>query len=148
MSMELRPFGDSDYDLLRALEEQEDVWENVGPLLLPQPGNHLFAIVESGTAIGVGGLVRSPVLQGKDYELVCALFSEAQLRGLALKACQLLLEWAFTSAKIERVISSIDNQNEGARSIAVKLGMRELPSNIPGRTLYAKDRFPRSASRR
>jgi len=140
MSMELRPFGDSDYDLLRALEEQEDVWEYVGPLLLPQEGNHLFAIVESGAAVGVGGLVRSPVLEGNDYELVCALFSEAQLRGLALRACELILDWAFKKTTIERVVSSIDNQNEGARSIAVKLGMRELPSRIPGRTLYVRYR--------
>jgi RimJ/RimL family protein N-acetyltransferase len=140
--VELRPLDDSHDELLRSLEEQDDVWQYVGPLLLPQEGNHLFAIVEAGVTVGIGGLVRSPELRENDFELLCAMRSEVQLRGLALRACQLILVWAFETAKLERVISCIDGDNEGARSIAIKLGMQELRVIPPGRTVYVQYAHP------
>jgi RimJ/RimL family protein N-acetyltransferase len=140
--VELRPLDDSHNDLLHSLEEQDDVWEYVGPLLLPQEGNHLFAIVEGGVTVGIGGLVRSPELRENDFELLCAMRSEVQLRGLALRACQVILAWAFETAKLERVISCIDGDNEGARSIAIKLGMKELRVIPPSRTVYVKYAHP------
>ncbi len=145
--MELRPLDDSHYELLRSLEEQDDVWESVGPLLLPQEGSHLFAINEGQVTVGIGGLVRSRALAGNDFELVCAMREEAQLRGLAMRASQLILAWAFDTAKLERVIASIDNDNEGARSIALKLGMKELCPLPPGRTVYVKYRDERDGNR-
>jgi RimJ/RimL family protein N-acetyltransferase len=138
--VELRPLDDSHYDLLRSLEEQDDVWESVGPLLLPQEGSHLFAINEGQVTVGIGGLVKSRALEGTDVELVCALRSEAQMRGLTMRASQLLLAWAFDTAKLERVIACIDDDNEGARSIALKLGMRELGPMPPRKTVYVKYR--------
>ena len=138
--MELRPFDDSHYALLSLLEEQDDVWESVGRRLLPEEGNHLFAITEGSVALGIGGLVKSQVLDGKDFEVVCALRSEAQAQGLALRASQLLLAWAFDTAKLDRVIACVDDDNEAGRSIALKIGMRELCPLPPGRTVYVKDR--------
>jgi RimJ/RimL family protein N-acetyltransferase len=141
--VELRPLDASHDALLRSLEEQEDVWEFVGPLLLPQEGSHLFAIVEAGVPIGVGGLVPSPHVRD-EVELVCALLEPAQLRGLALRACQLLLAWAFDTARLERVITVIDAHNQGARSVALKLGMRESETLPQSRTVYVKDRDRRT----
>jgi RimJ/RimL family protein N-acetyltransferase len=141
--MELRPLDDSYYDLLQLLEEQEDVWEFVGPLLIPQEGSHLFTIVEGATPLGIGGIVPSPSVPGNEFELVCALRAEAQAQGLALKACQLLLAWAFDTAKLARVITCIDDRNEGARTVATKLGMTQLELRVPGRTVYAKQREAR-----
>ena len=138
--MELRPLDDSHYELIRSLEEQDDVWEFVGPLLLPQEGNHLFAIVEGLSTLGIGGLVRSQALGADEFELLCALKSEVQQRGLALRACELVLAWAFETAKLERVISSIDDDNEGARSVAAKLGMKPLATGAPNRTVYVRYR--------
>ena len=139
--MELRPLKPSDAELLEALQQQDDVWEFVGQLPEGQGDrSRLFAIVEGPLALGVGGLVKSHALDGKDLEVLCAMRSEAQRRGLAKRACELILDWAFDTAKVDRVIASIDDHNEGARSIATKIGMKELCAQPPNRTVYVKYR--------
>ena len=139
--MELRPLTGADSGLLDALQQQDDVWEFVGQLPDGQGDrSRLFAVVEGQVAVGVGGLVKSHALEGKDLEVLCVLRSEAQRRGLAKRACELILAWAFDTAKVDRVIASIDDHNEGARSIATKIGMKELCAAPPGRTVYVKYR--------
>ena len=143
--MELRPLTSADSGLLETLQQQDDVWEFVGQLPDGQGGGdrtRLFAVVEGQVAVGVGGLVKSHALEGKDLEVLCVLRSEAQRRGLAKRACELILAWAFDTAKVERVIACIDDHNEGARSIATKIGMKELSALPPGRTVYVKYREP------
>jgi RimJ/RimL family protein N-acetyltransferase len=141
--MELRPLTASDAGLLRALQLQDDVWEFVGQLPEEEgERSRLFAVVEGPLAVGVGGLVKSHALDGKDLEVLCVMRSEAQRRGLARRACELILTWAFETAKVERVIACIDDHNEGARSIATKIGMKELCALPPGRTVYVKYREP------
>jgi RimJ/RimL family protein N-acetyltransferase len=139
--MKLRPITPSDADLLQALQQQDDVWEFVGQL----PEGHgdrsrLFVVMEDQLAVGVGGLVPSHALEGKDLEVLCVMRSEAQRRGLAKRACELILDWAFDTAKVDRVIASIDDHNEGARSIATKIGMKELCAQPPNRTVFVKYR--------
>ena len=146
--MDLQPLNTSHDALLRSLQEQDDVWEFVGPLPEREEGggdaHRLFAVIEGQVAVGIGGLVRSQALDGKDFEVLCAMRSEAQRRGLAKHACQLILAWAFDTANLERVIACIDDDNEGARSIATKLGMKELCAMPPSRTVYVKYRDERS----
>src|SRR2546430_17678158 len=93
--------------LFRSLEQQEDVWEFVGTLPLPDEENphHLFAIIEGQASEGVAGLVRSQALGGTDFELLCALRSEAQGRGLAKEACKLAMAWASHTAKLDPAMS-------------------------------------------
>jgi len=140
--VELRPLDPSDDELLSALEQQDDVWEFVGTLPLPDEENphHLFAIVDGKTSLGVAGLVRSQALEGKDFEVLCALRSEAQGRGLAKQACALVMAWGFDTLKLERVIACIGDGNDGARSIATKIGMTEFGAGPSGMTVYVKDR--------
>ena len=147
--MELRPLDDSHAELLRSLQEQDDVWEFVGALPLPREEegghtHHLFAILEDRVPLGIGGLVTSQGLGEDDFELLCVLKSEAQRRGFAKRACDLLLGWAFGTAKLERVIACIDDANEGARSIATKLGMKAVKAMPAGRTVYVKYRDERA----
>jgi len=143
--VELRPLSPSDDELLSSLEQQEDVWEFVGTLPLPddEHPHHLFAIIVGQASVGVAGLVRSQALDGTDFELLCALRSEAQGQGFAKEACRLAMAWAFDTAKLERVIACIGDGNDGARAIATKLGMTELCSGPPGMTVYVKDRGKR-----
>src|SRR5213594_1879731 len=54
---------------------------------------------------------------------------------------------AFDTAKVERVIACIDDNNEGARTIAKKIGMKELCALPPRRTVYVKYRDERSLMR-
>ncbi len=145
--MELRPLNEFDHELLISLQRQDDVWEHVGTL--PDPAeagtHHLFAIVQGPVGLGFAGLLRSRAANADDFELVCAMRSEVQTRGMAKQACQLVLDWAFQTARLERVIASIDDSNEPARAIAGKLGMTELGQQRPNRTVYVKYRDERSA---
>jgi len=147
--MELLPLNASHDALLRSLQLQDDVWEFVGPLPEPEQDDkhRLFAVMEGQIPIGIGGLIRSQAFDGKDFEVLCALRSEAQRRGLAKRACELILTWAFDTAKVERVIACIDDNNEGARTIAKKIGMKELCALLPRRTVYVKYRDERSLTR-
>lgn len=146
--MELRPLTPSDGDLLLALQQQDDVWEFVGQLPEGQGDrSRLFVVMEGSLAVGVGGLVPSHALEGRDLEVLCVMRSEAQRRGLAKRACELILDWAFDTAKVDRVIASIDDHNEGARSIASKIGMKELCAQPPNRTVYVKYRDAQTGSR-
>ncbi|HUC40298.1 MAG TPA: GNAT family N-acetyltransferase [Gemmatimonadales bacterium] len=147
--MELRPLDDSHADLLTSLQQQEDVWESIGtlPVSTRDRGDHVFAIVEGPVALGFAGLVKSQAAGGDDFELLCALRSEAQTRGMAKQACQLVLGWAFQTAKLERVIACIDEGNQPARAIAGKLGMKELGQQKPNRIVYVKYREAPAESR-
>jgi len=138
--MELLPLNASHDALLHSLQLQDDVWEFVGPLPEPEQDekHRLFAVMEGEVPIGIGGLIRSQAFEGKDFEVMCALRSEAQRRGLAKRACELILTWAFDTAKVDRVIACIDDHNEGARTIATKIGMKELCALPPHRTVYVK----------
>lgn len=139
--MELRPLDDSHADLLTSLQQQEDVWESIGtlPVSTRERSDHVFAIMDGPVALGFAGLVKSHAPGGgDDFELLCALRSEAQTRGMAKQACQLVLDWAFQTAKLERVIACIDEGNQPARAIANKLGMKEAGTEKPNRIIYVK----------
>ncbi|HLZ44742.1 MAG TPA: GNAT family N-acetyltransferase [Gemmatimonadales bacterium] len=140
--MDIRPLDDSHTDLLSSLQQQEDVWEFIGTLPVSSQGrrDHVFAVMEGPVALGFAGLIKSQAAGADDYELLCAMRSEAQLRGVAKQACQLVLSWAFDTAKLERVIACIDDANQAARAIAGKLGMTELSRQSPNRTVYVKYR--------
>lgn len=143
--MELRPLGIADQDLLTSLEEQEDVWEFIGtlPLVPDGDGPSLFAVVEGKASVGIAGLVPSRALGASDFELLCAMKAEVQARGFAKQACKLVMTWAFDTAKLERVIACIDEANQPARTIAAKLGMKEMGTASPKRTVYVKYRDER-----
>lgn len=145
--MKLRPIAPSDQDLLASLEEQEDVWEYIGslPVAPADQAPPLFAVVEGQTSVGIAGLVPSRALGGNDFEVLCAMKAEVQTRGYAKQACQLVMDWAFDTAKLERVIACIDDGNEAARTIATKLGMKEMGTASPRRTVYVKYRSERRA---
>jgi RimJ/RimL family protein N-acetyltransferase len=125
-----------------SLEQQDDVWEFIGTLPLPDEDHphHLFTIVDGQAKVGVAGLVKSSALDGTDFEVLCALRSEAQGRGYAKQACKLAMAWGFDTLKLDRIIACIGDGNDGARSIATKLGMTELCSGPPGSTVYVKAR--------
>ena len=144
--MELRPLDLSHDDLLTELQQQEDVWEFIGavPLSGFESGNHVFAIVDGPNELGFTGLFKSQAAGREDYEVLCATRSEAQQHGIATQACQLLLDWALDTAKMERVIACIDEGNQPARTIATKIGMREEGRATDGRLLYVKYGKPKS----
>jgi RimJ/RimL family protein N-acetyltransferase len=139
--MELRPLDESHAELLTSLQQQEDVWEFIGTLPVSARGrDHVFAVMDGAVGLGFAGLIRTQAAGGDDVELLCAMRSEAQLRGVAKQACQLVLAWAFDTAKFERVLACIDETNQAARAIADKLGMSELGRQSANRIIYVKYR--------
>jgi RimJ/RimL family protein N-acetyltransferase len=140
--MELRPLDESHESLLTSLQQQDDVWDFVGsaPLAAYDPDNHAFAIVQDDVGLGFAGLFRTQAAGRDDYEILCATRSEVQHRGVARQACELLLDWALKTARMERVIACIDASNQPARTIARKIGMKEMGSDSSGRIIYAKYR--------
>src|SRR2546428_8393666 len=125
--MELLPLNASHDALLRSLQLQDDVWEFVGPLPEPEQDDkhRLFAVMEGQIPIGIGGLIRSQAFDGKDFEVLCALRSEAQRRGPGKPAREVVLTWALDTAQVERVIARIADNNESARTIAQNIGMQQ-----------------------
>lgn len=146
--MELRPLSESHTALLNSLQLQDDVWEFIGTLPGPEAraAHHLFAVMEGPVPLGFAGLLKSHATEANDFELVCAMRSEVQTRGMAKQACQLALDWAFNTAKLDRVIACIDDANEAARAIAGKLGMTTLGPKRPNRTVYVKYRDERASA--
>src|SRR2546422_10130601 len=147
--MELLPLNASHDALLRSLQLQDDVWEFVGPLPEPEQDDkhRLFAVMEGQIPIGIGGLIRSQAFDGKDFEVLCALRSEAQRRGLAKRACELILTWGFDTAQGGRGIARIDDKNERARPIGKKNGMKEVWAPPPPRNPHVKERGGRRPAR-
>src|SRR3989442_8230390 len=121
--MELLPLNASHDALLRSLQLQDDVWEFVGPLPEPEQDDkhRLFAVMEGQIPIGIGGLIRSQAFDGKDFDVLCALRSEAQRRGLPKRACQLRLTLGFDTANVGHGIALVFYNNERARPIAKKI---------------------------
>lgn len=147
MTVELRPLDPSHDALLTSLQQQEDVWEFIGTLPVSARGSErssrVFAVMDGPAALGFAGLVKSQAAGADDFELLCAMRSDAQQRGVAKQACQLVLDWAFKTEKLERVIACIDQTNHPARTIAGKLGMQELGPQSSNRVIYVKYRNPR-----
>src|SRR5437773_12554377 len=112
--MELLPLDASHDALLQSLQVQEDVWEFLGPL--PEPGaggtDRLFVVVEGRVPLGIGGLVRSQAVDGKDVEVLCAMRSEAQRPGLAKRAAESTPTSALGTAKAPPGISRLDDHND------------------------------------
>src|SRR5207247_10321031 len=131
--MVLLPLDASHDALLQSLQVQEDVWEFLGPL--PEPGEgsteRLFVVMEGRVPIGIGGLIRSQAFDGKDFEVLCALRSEAQRRGLAKRACELIPISACATPTGERVTACIDDNNEGARTHAHKNRRQDMGAPPP-----------------
>lgn len=148
MALQLQPLDESQISLLSDLLLQDDVWEFIGtvPLSALDKGNHGFAIMDGDVGLGFVGLFKSQAAGTDDLELLCATRTEAQHRGLAKQACQLVLEWAFDTARLPRVIACIDESNQPARAIASKLGMTVLGPAADQRIIYVKYRDEKARS--
>jgi RimJ/RimL family protein N-acetyltransferase len=108
----------------------------------------LWPLVEksSGQVIGHCGLSDKDVEGELEIELVVVLARQAWGKGYATEISRALLDFAFETAGLERVIALIDPQNETSQHMALKVGMEfERQVTRPGgtvRDLYAIMRPP------
>lgn len=76
---------------------------------------------------GLGPLEFSP----KEIELFCGLSESYWGRGIAVEACQAVLDYAFSSIGLTRVVAVVHPENRQSRRLIEKLGM-ELEKQVNG----------------
>ena len=140
----LRPFRDSDYEVLCAIQGNEEVarWlyneprtrAQVAELLkvkiagasINAPGEWLSAAVESsetGELVGDVDLLWASD-QHHSGELGFIIDPQHHGKGYATEASRPLLDWAFGDFGLHRVIGRTEARNAGSARVLEKLGMR------------------------
>ena len=120
---------DSDPDVMRyvgspaGVKSPEETLERVRQRVGADHGPLGFWRVESrgdGTFYGLGALIRMPT--GDDVELAYRLARRAWGQGIATEACCVLLDYAFRSAGLPRVVAVTYPENRASQRVLEKLG--------------------------
>ncbi len=140
----LRPFRDSDLDVLYAIHSDEGVvrWlyndprtraqvvellkVKIAGIAVHAPGDWLWAAVESsetGELVGDVDLLWASD-QHRAGELGFIVHPAHQGQGYATEAARPLLDWAFGDFGLHRVIGRAEARNVGSARVLEKLGMR------------------------
>jgi RimJ/RimL family protein N-acetyltransferase len=98
-------------------------------------------IVVDGRVAGSINLKGPPGDRG-DVEIGWGLIPEAQGRGLATEAARAVIEWAFASPEVRRVIATIPPDNEPSQRVARRLGMQPTLERRRDLPVWALDRDP------
>jgi RimJ/RimL family protein N-acetyltransferase len=134
----LRATDDTDAALVARLEQIPAVHRFIGQLGIASPDTVLLTVLSANTRIGQVGLVRSLAFDGSDYEFFCALLPEAEGCGFATEACQCLIDWAFTTKPLHRVLACVDETNIPSMGLVHRLKMTPLgPRPFRNETVYA-----------
>jgi RimJ/RimL family protein N-acetyltransferase len=96
-------------------------------------------IVVDDTVIGSINLKGPPSDRG-DVEIGWGLIVEARGRGLATEAARAVIEWAFESPEVRRVIATIPSDNERSQKVARRLGMQPTLERRRDLPVWATDR--------
>jgi ribosomal-protein-alanine N-acetyltransferase len=93
---------------------------------------------------GLGPLDFSP----KEIELFCGLTESYWGRGIAAEACRALLDYAFTTIGLARVVAVVNPENQQSRRLIEKLGMQleKQVSGLPEEFKHYEDCFYYSIS--
>jgi [ribosomal protein S5]-alanine N-acetyltransferase len=139
--LHLRPFTLADHEAIHLVYADPDVMRYVGHGahrtlaetanalriygdVLTQRGYSFLAVTEreTGALIGDGGLHPMGGI-GPDVELGYTLARSAWGRGYATELGQALVEYAFTTLRVPRVVAQVEPANTGSRHVLEKLGM-------------------------
>ena len=140
----LRPFVEQDFEAMHAMRSSPDVARYLyqGPLTPEQTRDRLTrmiqnkewekeddwfsaAVVERASGITVGDLAFHWVSENDRTAEVGFVFDPRhQGKGFATEASRALIEWAFASAGMHRVIGRLEARNAASERVLEKLGMR------------------------
>jgi RimJ/RimL family protein N-acetyltransferase len=140
----LRPFVAADFDAIYAMRSDAEVVRYLyGETLSPDETRDLLttkmagaawaregdwltaAVVERTSAATVGDIsMRWVSERDRTGEIGFILVPEHQGKGFATEAAGALLDWAFTSAGLHRVIGRAEARNTASVRVLEKLGMR------------------------
>lgn len=131
----LKPIlGDSEvmkYSLKGALNE-EGIKEYIDKILshYDRHGYGLWGIVQKGTdeLIGIAGLIYQILEDSPFTELAYRLARKHWGKGFATEAAKAILEYAFNTLNIDRLISIIEPGNAASVKVAIRVGMTRVKS--------------------
>src|SRR5262249_24542577 len=135
---ELRELSTQDDKALSLLGSRHEVGEFIGAISRGDAAGVLRAIVVDTEVVGLVGLVPSGAFNGTDVELICALLSCAEGRGLAGAACRRLLSDASIVSGRARILACVADKNKPARRLASRLGFAPLkgdPRRVSGEAI-------------
>ncbi|MBW3021348.1 GNAT family N-acetyltransferase [Candidatus Woesearchaeota archaeon] len=133
---DLRVERDDEYtqsflELLNSVENNKDSQLCRLPLFEPKKNdnnNLIFAIVEDiGSKPTVVGRVSLENIHyiNKSAELKIFVRKDRQKKGIAYEACKLVMRHGFNVLNLNRIYAGTFESNEGFKTLAKKLGMRE-----------------------
>ena len=94
-------------------------------------GFGFFTVVEQRTGDPVG---RVGLLKHSNWpkrELVWHLFEGAEGNGFATEAARVVMDWAMSDLKLDRLVSYIDVSNKRSQAVAQRLGARTDGTRAP-----------------
>ncbi len=94
----------------------------------------------SAALVGDAGF-KGPPTRGGNVELMYAIAPSARRRGLASESVRMLVDWAFETQKVCRVIATIDPENVASRGVMRKCGFMVVGGDSDeDEVVYALDR--------
>ena len=161
--LQLRPFTAADHDAIHAVYSDPEVMRYVGhgahrgmaetvralrvyADILATHGYSFLAVVERGRGVVVGDAGLNPLGgRGPDVELGYTVARADWGRGYATEIGRALVDHAFTTLGVSRVVAQVEPANAASRHVLEKLGMTAREERVAyGRPhlLYAVERRP------
>jgi RimJ/RimL family protein N-acetyltransferase len=129
--MILRDMKKEDEGLLNALNQRNEITKFIGPLvgLYKEPRAKVIE-TNKGTPAGIVAIIKSYAMDGKDLEILCALFSKHEGQGLATQACHKMLSEVLNDPSVIRLIGCVDRENTSSLALIKRLGGTFLQKRI------------------
>jgi ribosomal-protein-alanine N-acetyltransferase len=99
----------------------------------------LVVLRSTRTVIGSINLKGAPDEDGT-VEIGWGISEEFRRRGIATKATEAVMEWAFSQHGVKRIIATIPEDNIGSERVAQKVGMNQTGEMKRGLPVWAKER--------
>ena len=139
----------ADWPELRYCDWAPRVLEQMGPSE-EELGWWLWWITERETVpgqskkmLGYAGF-KGPPSPGGDVELTYAIAPSARRRGIATESLEELMQWAFRTGRVRRVLARVSPTHTASLSMLQKLGFRRLQESTEGQVILCRERGGRS----
>ena len=94
-------------------------------------GFGFFTVVEERTGDPVGRVGLLKHSNWPEIELAWHLFEGAEGHGFATEAARVVMDWAMSDLKLDRLVSYIDVSNKRSQAVAQRLGARTDGTRAP-----------------